>query len=93
MLAIMPSARRSAPPQHPVSQATPSTIAPLQVDAAIACDLFCAVIDNFGDIGVCWRLARQLTSEHGWRCAFSSTICTRSRNSAPRSPSTAAARP
>lgn len=27
-------------------------------------DLFCAVIDNFGDIGVCWRLARQLTREH-----------------------------
>lgn len=23
-------------------------------------DLFCHVIDNFGDIGVCWRLARQL---------------------------------
>lgn len=26
--------------------------------------LFCRVIDNFGDIGVCWRLARQLASEH-----------------------------
>jgi len=35
--------------------------------APIACDLFCAVIDNFGDIGVCWRLARQLASEHGWQ--------------------------
>lgn len=23
-------------------------------------DIFCQVIDNFGDIGVCWRLARQL---------------------------------
>ncbi|WP_245152498.1 elongation factor P maturation arginine rhamnosyltransferase EarP [Allopusillimonas soli] len=23
-------------------------------------DLFCRVVDNFGDIGVCWRLARQL---------------------------------
>ncbi|PRY03251.1 elongation factor P maturation arginine rhamnosyltransferase EarP [Paraburkholderia sp. BL25I1N1] len=34
---------------------------------AIACDIFCAVIDNFGDIGVCWRLARQLASEHGWQ--------------------------
>ena len=32
----------------------------------IACDIFCAVIDNFGDIGVCWRLARQLAHEHGW---------------------------
>ncbi|TDV16202.1 elongation factor P maturation arginine rhamnosyltransferase EarP [Paraburkholderia caballeronis] len=35
--------------------------------APIACDLFCAVIDNFGDIGVCWRLARQLADEHGWQ--------------------------
>ncbi|MDN3637265.1 elongation factor P maturation arginine rhamnosyltransferase EarP [Simiduia curdlanivorans] len=26
--------------------------------------IFCRVIDNFGDIGVCWRLARQLTNEH-----------------------------
>lgn len=30
-------------------------------------DIFCAVVDNFGDIGVCWRLARQLASEHGLR--------------------------
>jgi len=30
-------------------------------------DIFCRVIDNFGDIGVCWRLARQLASEHGKR--------------------------
>lgn len=27
--------------------------------------LFCAVVDNFGDMGVCWRLARQLVDEHG----------------------------
>lgn len=26
-------------------------------------DIFCRVIDNFGDIGVCWRLARQLMRE------------------------------
>lgn len=31
----------------------------------ITCDIFCAVIDNFGDIGVCWRLAKQLAQEHG----------------------------
>jgi len=30
----------------------------------ITCDIFCAVIDNFGDIGVCWRLAKQLAHEH-----------------------------
>ena len=28
-------------------------------------DIFCTVIDNFGDIGVCWRLAKQLAHEHG----------------------------
>lgn len=27
-------------------------------------DIFCQVVDNFGDIGVCWRLARQLAAEH-----------------------------
>ncbi|MGN0921776.1 MAG: elongation factor P maturation arginine rhamnosyltransferase EarP [Cellvibrio sp.] len=27
-------------------------------------DIFCRVIDNFGDIGVCWRLARQLAREY-----------------------------
>lgn len=26
-------------------------------------DIFCTVIDNYGDIGVCWRLARQLANE------------------------------
>jgi len=31
----------------------------------ISCDMFCMVVDNYGDIGVCWRLARQLASEHG----------------------------
>ena len=28
-------------------------------------DVFCRIVDNFGDAGVCWRLARQLTREHG----------------------------
>ncbi len=32
----------------------------------IRCDVFCVVVDNFGDIGVCWRLARQLAAEHGY---------------------------
>lgn len=26
-------------------------------------DIFCRVVDNFGDTGVCWRLARQLAGE------------------------------
>jgi len=28
-------------------------------------DVFCRVVDNFGDGGVSWRLARQLAAEHG----------------------------
>ena len=27
-------------------------------------DIFCKIVDNFGDIGICWRLARQLQREH-----------------------------
>ncbi len=27
-------------------------------------DIFCRIVDNFGDIGVCWRLSRQLVTEH-----------------------------
>ncbi|WEF33797.1 elongation factor P maturation arginine rhamnosyltransferase EarP [Pseudoduganella chitinolytica] len=27
--------------------------------------IFCKVVDNYGDIGICWRLARQLEREHG----------------------------
>ena len=34
------------------------------MNKSISCDIFCTVIDNFGDIGVCWRLARQLVHEH-----------------------------
>ena len=30
-------------------------------------DVFCRVVDNFGDVGVSWRLARQLAAEHGKR--------------------------
>lgn len=27
--------------------------------------IFCKVVDNYGDIGICWRLARQIAHEHG----------------------------
>ena len=33
--------------------------------AAPTLAIFCKVIDNYGDIGICWRLARQLRAEHG----------------------------
>jgi len=26
--------------------------------------IFCRIVDNYGDAGVCWRLARQLAAEH-----------------------------
>ncbi len=28
-------------------------------------DIFCQIVDNYGDAGVCWRLARSLSSLHG----------------------------
>jgi uncharacterized repeat protein (TIGR03837 family) len=31
----------------------------------LSIDIFCRVVDNLGDIGVSWRLAKQLASEHG----------------------------
>jgi len=42
-----------------MSQPTPHRI------QALSLALFCKVIDNYGDIGICWRLARQLAHEHG----------------------------
>ncbi|MDU0810056.1 MAG: elongation factor P maturation arginine rhamnosyltransferase EarP [Burkholderia sp.] len=36
-------------------------------DRLIRCDIFCFVIDNFGDIGVCLRLALQLAHEYDWQ--------------------------
>ena len=30
----------------------------------VSWDIFCSVVDNYGDIGVTWRLARQLVAEH-----------------------------
>lgn len=34
---------------------------------SLRAQLLCRVVDNFGDAGVCWRLARQLVREHGWQ--------------------------
>jgi len=35
------------------------------VNTAVTLAIFCRVVDNYGDIGICWRLARQLQHEHG----------------------------
>lgn len=40
---------------------------PASPHAPVRWDIFCKVVDNFGDIGVCWRLASQLAAEHGIR--------------------------
>ena len=37
----------------------------LKMIPAPACDIFCTVIDNLGDIGTCWRLAQILRHDHG----------------------------
>ncbi|MCA3070665.1 MAG: elongation factor P maturation arginine rhamnosyltransferase EarP [Rhodocyclaceae bacterium] len=34
---------------------------------ALRCDVFCRVVDNYGDAAVCWRLARSLAGEQGFR--------------------------
>ncbi|MGZ5790319.1 MAG: elongation factor P maturation arginine rhamnosyltransferase EarP [Burkholderiaceae bacterium] len=37
----------------------------LNKNQATSLAIFCKVVDNYGDIGICWRLARQLQQEHG----------------------------
>lgn len=37
----------------------------LDTNSSTSLAIFCKVVDNFGDIGICWRLARQLQHEHG----------------------------
>ena len=37
------------------------------IEPRVTCDIFCHVIDNFGDAGVCWRLAGGLSEEEGFR--------------------------
>ncbi len=44
-----------------------NTLSPGPAFRPVHCDIFCVVIDNYGDAGVCWRLARQLAEEYGWQ--------------------------
>ena len=39
----------------------------MSAPAADRWDIFCRVVDNYGDVGVSWRLARQVAREHGKR--------------------------
>ena len=52
-------------------------------------DIFCRVVDNYGDIGVCWP-ARRLAQVPGWRRACGSTTCGPSPASSPAGPGTGA---
>lgn len=36
----------------------------------ISTDIFCNVIDNYGDIGFCWRLAKNLTIRYNWNVSL-----------------------
>ncbi len=47
------------------SSTDPAPRAPVPASPATRWDIFCNVVDHFGDIGVSWRLARQLREEHG----------------------------
>lgn len=38
---------------------------PASLNRPLSADIFCRIVDNYGDIGVCWRLAKQLSHEHG----------------------------
>jgi uncharacterized repeat protein (TIGR03837 family) len=60
MLAELPAREES-----PVSHLVPVDTTPPSSPVAETWSIFCSVIDNFGDMGVCWRLARQLAQEHG----------------------------
>ena len=45
-----------------VSSSPPSTLHGHTAASADVWDIFCRVIDNFGDVGVCWRLAADLAA-------------------------------
>lgn len=60
ILAALPAREES-----PVSHLVPADTTQPSPSVAESWSIFCSVIDNFGDMGVCWRLARQLAHEHG----------------------------
>lgn len=62
-----PATTAGTPPDTPAAEGVGAGSA-LPAATAITCDIFCRVIDNYGDIGVCWRLAHQLSrAPHAWR--------------------------
>lgn len=57
--AKMRATHRDADMNNPSDTSIPSTSRSIA-----SAHIFCRVVDNFGDIGVCWRLARQLAHEY-----------------------------
>lgn len=53
---------RTVPTLHANPEPSPGELpaAPLDRQNPLLWDIFCQVIDNYGDVGVCWRLAVQL---------------------------------
>ncbi len=53
---------RTVPTLHANSEPSPGELpaTPLDSQKSLLWDIFCQVIDNYGDVGVCWRLAAQL---------------------------------
>jgi len=47
-------------------EVAPTAVASQERGVPRCWDIFCQVVDNYGDIGVCWRLARQLAAEYGF---------------------------
>ena len=56
----MASRTPSASPHARAAPAPGRRASPPGSEKALQWDIFCQVIDNYGDIGVCWRLAAQL---------------------------------
>lgn len=52
---------------HDPKSATGPSPTPVPTLAGTRWDLFCRVVDNYGDAGICWRIARQLAAEHAVR--------------------------
>jgi uncharacterized repeat protein (TIGR03837 family) len=52
------------PPHHRATDRDDAGIQIMDASRIDSCDIFCTVIDNYGDIGVSWRLARQLANEY-----------------------------
>ena len=53
---------RTVPTLHANSEPSPGELPATPVDSqkSLLWDIFCQVIDNYGDVGVCWRLAAHL---------------------------------